>query len=532
MKKIICLILVALLTMSAMLCLVACDNDGGDEYEDGKLIINLRNLYFNDWQGDDVYTDKIEEKFGVIVRPSTYSWADWESQVYNSANGNNLPDVFHFSLDNYNFAKSYDFWRKGETTRALPDDLSRWPNIQSMLNGISNLDELKVDGKLYCLPIAKNIDSTNVQSVYSPFTYVYRRDWAKELKVYQEGDVYTWEQFLDVVDAFYKAKCGNGDIQAIADVEWGFPSILNFYKTAPHCFTLDGTGKVVANYTTDEFLQGLEVAKQWVNDANKKYYGYDQYAANDGDVAKQYYAGRVGIFYENLSLSNYTTLRNKVKQRSEIDTEEKLDDATAIMKVMGPDGKYALEGGENWYSATFFNADMSDTKMEKILDIMDWLLGEEGTRMAAYGIEGYDYEIDAFGQIQLLETGWEKGIDGDYVSKYNGAKFLRYMCTLGYDMDGIDPLVNKKALAILNDWYAFMDEQLLQGNLRVLEEDPSIKWLPTKNKSTHADGMRNDGVATVTQYVYGKIDLDTYKSRFATETWNKVLSEINENLGK
>lgn len=529
MKRIVCLLLTAVLLATSLAGLCACKKDR-DEYEDGKMVLTLRNLYFNEWAGDDVYTDYIEEKFGVVIRPTSYSWADWDSQVYNAANANNLPDVFHFSLDNYNFSKSYEFWKVGQSIRALPSDLSRWPNIANMLGGISNLDELKIDGQLYCLPIAKNPDATNAESVYSPFTYVYRRDWAKELGVYQENDVYTWEQFTALIDAFYRAKCTSGDIAAIADVEWGFPSIINFFKTAPHCFATED-GRVVCNYTTDEFLEGLETARSWANDASKKYYGYDQYAANDGDVAKQYYAGRVGVFYENLSLSNYTTLRNKMKQRSEITTEAQLDDVTAIMKVMGPDGKYVLEGGENWYSATFFNADMSDEKMEKVLDILDWLLSEEGTRMAAYGIEGYDYEMDADGNITLLSSGWEMGIDGQYVEKYNGAKYLRYMATLGYDMDDIDPLVDKKALAILGDWYAFMDAQYAAGKLRILEEDAGVKWLSTTKKSTYSDGMLDDGVTAVVQYVYGKIDKNKYLSQFDSSTWQGVLDEINANLG-
>lgn len=532
MKRTVTLVLAVLMLLSSLSWLTGCKKKGKDEYEDGKLVLNLRNLYFNDWGGDDDYTRYINEKFGVVIKPASYSWADWDSQVYNSANADNLPDVFHFSLDSYNFSKSYDFWREGGSIRALPSDLSRWPHLRKMLSGISNLDELRADdGQLYCLPIAKNPDATAADAAFSPFTYVYRRDWAKELGVYQENDVYTWDQFVALIDAFYRNKCQSGDIVAIADVEWGFPSVINFFKTAPHCYAVEN-GRVVSNYTTSSYLQGLEVARRWASDPSGKYYGFDQYAANDGDVAKQYYGGRVGVFYENLSLSNYTTLRNKMAQRSEIDTKEKLDDVTAIMKVMGPDGKYVLEGGENWFSATFFNADMSDEKMEKVLDILDWLLSEEGTRMATYGIEGYDYEIDASGNITLLETGWEKDMDGRYVDKYNGAKYLRYMATLGYDMDDDDPLVDKTALAVLDDWNAFMNEQYKNGKLRILSEDPRVKWLATDKKSTYSDGMLDDGITSVVQYVYGKIDMNTFRSQFSSRTWNEVLAEINDHIGR
>lgn len=517
---------IALLTSicSLTLGLVGCANKNSSDNE-----ITIRNLYFNDWSGGDTYTNEIEEKFDVHITPSSYSWADWDQQVYGPAQANNLTDVFHFDLDSYNFANSYEYWAKGHVIKALPDDMSKWQNLNKAISAVSNLGALKLNGKLYCLPIIKN--TTRAAQVYSPFTYVYRRDWAKELNVYQENDIYTWDQFKALLDAFLKNKCQSGDITALADVEWGYPSVLNFYKNAPHCFDIDKTsGKVVSNFSTTDFLNGLETAKSWTS-GTKKYYGYDQYAAKDGDVAKQYYAGRVGVFYENLSLANYTTLRKSVDSRTEINTKEKLDDATAIMKVQGPDGKYSLEGTENWFSATFFNYDISDAKMNKVLDILDYLLSDDGTKLALYGKEGYDYNM-VDGQVQLSENGWEKDQNGNYIDKFNGAKYLRYMATLGYDTADDDPLTDKDSLKIINDWSAFMDEQNAKGNLRVLEEDGSVKWLSTPTKSTKAGGLLENANASVTQYCYNKITKDKYLTNLNTSDWQKVLSEINEKLGK
>ena len=526
MKK---LLLSLLFSITCISTLTGCGNNQKEEFnKEGKMVLDIRNLYFNEWTGGDTYTSYIEDKFNVAINPTSYSWADWDSQVYGPVNSNNLSDVFHFSVDNYNFANSYEFWAKGNVTKPLPSDMSRWPNVKKALDKTSNIDKFYIDGKLYCIPIIKNIDTD--ANIYSPFTYVYRRDWAKELGVYKENDVYTWDEFNQLIAAFYKNKCQSGDISAIADVEWGYPSIINYYKNAPHCFSIEN-GKVVATYQTEKFLEGLEVAKSWTTGQNK-YYGYDQYAANDGDVAKQFYAGRVGVFFENLSLANYTQIRKSVGERSEIVTKEQLDDATAIMKVMGPDGKYALEGTENWFSATFFSADISDEKQAKILDILDWLLTDEGTKMALYGIEGYDYNIDATGKVTLLEDGWEKDINGKYIDKLNGAKYLRYLITLGYDTNKEDPLVDKDALKVLDDWYTFMDDKLDNNQLRVIEEDANVKWLSTTNKATKSGTLLDGANSAITQYTYGKISKDEYLAKFKSSTWTTVLNEINEALGK
>ena len=528
MKKLLSLILSVTLLLSVASVFAACGKKGpDDEYgADGKLKITVRNLYFNEWNGEDVYTSRIEDKFGVDFVPSNYSWADWTQQVQQSINGGNVSDVFHFSLDNYNFARSYKFWADDGDIKPLPDDMSRWPNLKKMLDSTSNINALKYNGKIYCIPVAKNIKSQ--EAPYSPFTYVYRRDWAKQYGVYQEGDVYTWEQFNALLQAFANA-FKDTDISALGDVEWGFPSVINMYKNEPHCFAVSG-GQIVPSYTTDNYIQGLEVAKNLVSTG---VYYPDQFSANDGDVYKRYYGGRIGVFYENLSLSNYTTLRKKMWERSEIDTKEKLDDATAIMKVMGPDGKYALEGTDNWFSATFFSGDISDAKQQKVLDVMEWLLSDEGTMMAVYGIEGYDY-VKNGDKITLTEAGWEKDMDGNYIEKFNGAKYLRYMCTLGYDLYPYDPLVDKDSYNILNDWTAFMNAKNSEGKLRILVEDSRVQWLPTPYKAGNSGKLLDDANATVMNYVYGQNvrTLSEYRNKFSTDTWNKVLKEINDALKK
>jgi len=515
---------------------VSC-NEQSDEYdEQGRLIISARNLYFNEWSGGDSYTNYIQDKFNVSINPSPYSWASWDEQVNSAANGDSLTDIFHFSLDSYNFENSYKYWAEGGVTKALPDDMSKWPLLKKSIESCTNIDALKIDGKLYCIPIIKNVNETSID--YSPFTYVYRRDVAKKLGVAKANDEYTWSEFIELVNALYenhyKELSGSA---AIADVEWGFPSLTNFYKQYPHIFGKDANGNVVNNYTTEEYLQGLDLAREWAS-GTKKYYGLAQYSANDGDMNEKYFSNRVGIFYENLSLSNYTTLRNNLMKINKNFTKEQLDDASALLKVKGPDGKYALEGAENWFSATFFNGDMSDEKLEKILDIMEWLLGEEGTQMAAYGIEGYDYNV-VDGKVVLTEDGWEKDKNGKYISKYNGAKYLRYMVTLGYDMNDYDPLVDKDALSVLNAWYDDMNEAASKGELRVVRDDPQIEWAYTPTKAANSGKMLEDANAAVMKYAYGDmkgytggLDKNGYLASFNTSTWTTTLQELNAYIGK
>ena len=529
--------MVALLSLGT---LTACGGDNGkDKYDkDGRLILNLKNVYFDTWEGEDVYTEKINEKFNVTIKASNYDYNSWDEMVNTAMNGDNLTDAIHFNLKAYNFGSTYEKWVQDLMVKPLPDDMSKYPNINKMLNNISNINALKINGKLYGIPIANDI--SNPEKDFSNFTYVYRRDWAKQIDeankgkagytpIYKEGDVYTWEEFNRLVSAFatnIKTLAETDKASAMVDEAWGFPSVTNFYKDVPHCYTKDENGKAINAFTCDKYINGLETAKNFVSN---KYYSQDQYNYKDGTANKQYVSGFAGILYDNFSLANYITLRKTFKKNNKY---KDLEDGTALLKVKGPDGKFALEGTENWFSMTLFNYKISDEKMDRILKILDWLLSEEGTRFAIYGEEGYDYSI-VDGEVVLNPTSWEKGSNGEYGSKPNGAKYLRYMATLGNDTKSFDPYTDMDAYNILNGWINEMKTAKAAGNLRVVKEPADIDWMSTKTKNDKTESILADANVWVLQYCYNTIkSIDDYKAKFNNASWSKILEEINQKLGK
>ena len=528
----------ALMSLSA---LTGCGgNSAADKYDkNGRLILNLKNVYFDQWQGEDMYTDIINEKFGVTIKATNYAYEDWDTMVNTAINGNNLTDTIQFNLKAYNFGSTYEEWVNFGMLKALPNDMSKWPNLKSMLDNISNIDALKIDGKLYGIPIANDIK--NPQKDFSNFTYVYRRDWAKQIDelnkdkegyqpVYREGDVYTWDEFTRLCDAFntnLKTLSGMSQASVLVDEQWAFPSVTNFYKDAPHCYAKDANGKAIANFAGEKYLSGLEVAKDFVS--SKKIYSQDQFNFADNKANQLYLGGQAAILYDNYSLANYIKLRKLFKASQKyVD----LDDGTAFLKIKGPDGKFALEGTENWFSMTMFNADISNKKQEKILDILDYLLSEEGTRLAIYGKEGYDYTM-VDGQVVLNEMGWEKdSMTGQYANKTNGAKYLRYMATLGNDTKSYDPFTELDAYNLLSAWQEEMKAAKAAGNLRVVKEPADISWMSTLEKNDKTEGLLNDANTAVLKYCFNKISLDDYKKSFESNNWKKVLQEINAKLGK
>ena len=137
------LIKCSLLMVSSLSLLAGCGrNSNEDKYEDGKLILKLKNLYFSSWDGTDSYTEAIEEKFGVKIEPSSYDYNNWGEQVSSSVNANNLPDLFHFDLESFNFGNTYKTWAKGRILKALPSDLSKWPKVKNLIENWDDRNRL------------------------------------------------------------------------------------------------------------------------------------------------------------------------------------------------------------------------------------------------------------------------------------------------------------------------------------------------------------------------------------------------------
>ena len=540
MRKRYLVLLTPVLALSS-LSLASCGGRDSkpDEYDrEGRLIVTMRNLYFSDYTetNNDVYFRELQDKFGLSLKFQTYDWSNWETQVSGAINGGNLTDVFHAKIDSYNFANTYKFWAEEELIKPLPSDLSRWPHIFDMLQNTSNIDKLFVNGKLYGLPIAKN--TTDYSTSFSPFTYIYRRDWAKKWGVYQENDIYTWEQF-EALLAKFKTELSKTSRYALGDVEWGYPSIVNFYKQVPHCYAYDDEQhKYVNNYLTDEYIEGLEKSKEFKTNG---YYYSAQHSAPDGTLNKEYYSSRIGVLYENLSYSNFETIKKQLKKLNASVSGFDVDEATAIMKIKAPNtasnihaDKYVLEGTDNWFSMTFFDYLISDKKQEMILDMIDWLLSKEGTIFSIYGINGYDYKINSTThEIELIPGAWPKDPQtGEIANKPNGAKMVRYLASLGYDTYSYDPLTDKESVAYLESWESEMKDALQEGKLDVLKETKDVMWLTSNLKARYSGIMRTNALGTVMNYIYGTNGITSiakYKSEFGYP-WPEVLAEINKNI--
>lgn len=139
--------------------------------------------------------DYFQKLFNVEIDLWPLTFNNRHEQTRQWVASGNMPDLMWMDLDETMFAE-YANWSLQDMFEAYPtmEELEeKWPNIAEIYNRSENVgDELMtVSGKRYAHPMLRENPEYNFMSAMG---WIYRRDWAKQLGLYQEDDIYTWDE--------------------------------------------------------------------------------------------------------------------------------------------------------------------------------------------------------------------------------------------------------------------------------------------------------------------------------------------------
>lgn len=526
-KRVLFIIIAAIMLAACFTgCLPAIEGEDSDKITapkfDKKLDITIGTIA--SVTTDNSLFDFIEDKFNVNITYQMLDYNAWTEQVNGMINGGDMIDLLEWDLRPF-LATTYQEYIVGEILKPLPSNLQYFPNVKAMLDKMPVVKHLKGkhDGKLYCLPLQHGIEETEDGMLISDMHYVYRRDWAKQLGLYKPGDKYTFSEMEALLQAF-KEKGAN--IKPFADVPWGIPSLVSYYITQSGAFVKDSSGKYVWKYSQNSFITGLNKVKSL---KDRGYYNVDFYTDTEADLFNHYKGNMIGIYFNNYTIRNLNNIRMAMSKANPHMTEEQIRDATATFYLVDENGKVANEGMDNWWSVMLFNYSMPNEKMARILAIMDWFLSEEGLKYCAYGIKGQDWEEDEEGNVILL---WQKDDNGEYLEKDLGGQNLRWIVSTCSDMHLLNPMIPQ---SVKDDYLAYrteMNNLKDQGKLHFVEIDREMQWLSAPTKDHYAGVFRNEAQTAITKYIAGETNAITAFTNKYKNNIQKVLEEINTNLGK
>ena len=367
---------------------------------------------------DDALWNYYTDKFNFTVDWVPLQYAERFDKLRIWIATDDLPDVVWIGLNDVIYSE-YITWMNSGMFAEVPS-LDAYPNIQAMYDQEAMLgDELcTFDGKLMSLPAMR--DSASYDFMIN-MGIGYRADWAEKLGMRNEGDVYTWDEFMNLLQAFIEQDPGGngaGNTYGLCTRMGYFPDILGIWQTNPTPWTFEEPGYIemdgqyVWYPSTDAYIEGLKIVKDLYD---RGILWPDNVIDSSETLYRELYvAGQMGAMAQNLSLGFVSQVRDDMIK---VDPSLERDKVYAIARISNPgtEDEFYQHAVASYWSCVAFSLKATDTQKDRFLATQDWNLSPEGLNLGLYGLEGTDFTVNDDGSINLL---WEKDEAGTYVDPY------------------------------------------------------------------------------------------------------------------
>lgn len=366
----------------------------------------------------------LTEKFNIEWDFIPVTWGDWNEKVRAWIAGDDLPDILWWDMKAGNTSE-FRVWADAGAFREIPTDLSQWPELEALRERAWS-DEvfLTVNDKLYGWPCLRANPEWYQDACFNQF--VYRRDWAKAVDMYKEGDVYTWDEVKAMIKAVQEKDPGNngaGQTIGMVSETWAFPGVfleLSGTQQKRYGYQInDETGLYEYYAATEGYLKELKHVTQLYQEG---YIWKDQVVDSGSDGMNNFYGGKAFVALTGAGPSWLTGSAWPKMVDTGICASR---DDVAPMIILSPEdnASFYLIQTEDLWTVAHFRHNLEDEKMTRILDIWNWLATDEGRIYRLAGLEGVDYTKSDDGTYDIL---WEKDAEGNLINPYVDYNFNHF----------------------------------------------------------------------------------------------------------
>ena len=374
----------------------------------------------------DAVLEKLENDFNIEIEPVAVTWNDFSEKFQIWSATNELPDIVAHSQS----LKDVWKWKDQGVIRAIPDDLSAYPNLSKYLED-ERSNVFVQDGKRWAIP---RLQFSDDKYAYGKTIFVWK-DIYDSLGLEKKPETYD-----ELKEMFLKIKEQYPDMVPLTSQNLGY---MFFLVMNENPYMMDGYGKFESGKWENGFFQestvdALEKMRElWSLGIIDKDWPINKDTTNGGDkFAEKRAAAVVTTPYPTHIYYTFGTTWEKM--HPDEDLGENLE---MINMPSSSDGKWYFNSG-TFYSESYFSANVDDAKMERILQLYDYLLSEDGINLMRYGIEGVDF-VKSGDEIEITR---EKDESGNFVAlttKYPSVGSLRPLVFWDEDFPFVDPTIKE-----------------------------------------------------------------------------------------
>lgn len=359
-----------------------------------------------DIQKDEV-AKRIYDKTKVIMKPITSSTASQVEQLKLWGASATLPDIMLTYTIDTDIIRYYQWIDQG-LLRDIPENLiSKYPQIKKIFDENTVANAVKdIKGKYYHIPRPESLKGYLKSSFVATY---YRKDWMKNVGINEEPK--TVDEFYEMLKKF---TTGDPDGNKKNDTFGLTMPKLNMDAFAIHGIMpiswKEKDGQWVPSWTLKETAEALK----WFRKLYQEKILDPEFAQTTWQMALQKMAkNQCGVMFRNQSDYWVDKTINQEFGGANPQIARPLD----AMGLMGPIKKdantpavwpaYFAPGG------TEVSANVSDEKLDRILNLYEYLVSDEARAYVRYGIEGQTYKKngdtieflkDPNGKLYMKET--------------------------------------------------------------------------------------------------------------------------------
>jgi putative aldouronate transport system substrate-binding protein len=412
---------------------------------------------FPEGQEPDEIARIVSDKFKIKLTPINVGWGDADEKYNTWAASGQLPDIIG-AIAMPGTGRYYQ-WISDGVVRPLPDAVS-YSEIGRLMEQ-PELTAFAVEGKNYFLP----------RQTYGDAAWwamdrglIARKDWLDKLGMAAPK---TEEDYINLTVALAKNDPdGNGENDTVGFVPVG-PWILLSQGWTGFGYTdwpwmRDTDGKFRQAVSGERTFRMMQFFKKMFQAG-----GLDpDFATLESDQALEKFAsGKAGILGRQVSPKHL-----KAVMDSWVKLQPDKDFVESIVILHGPtvDGNYTRFSEKAYWSESYIEANVDDAKMERIMQLYNFLYSKEGMYMMQFGLDQKDYTIEN-GKIKLLtEINPETGLNKPTYEIYPFTYAMSYLAAWTGDLVQYeDPSIPE----------AIRDLTVAERDFRLANwKDPKIDW--------------------------------------------------------
>ncbi|WP_113676062.1 extracellular solute-binding protein [Vallitalea guaymasensis] len=456
---------------------------------------------------DDALLKEVEEKFNVTFKVIPTAWSDWSEKYITYAASGELPDVFaHDIIGN----SIYHNWIKEGLIRSIPEDLSKYPNVQKIFNQADAKKTKYVDGNYYMIPrqTYKSVNRWALDRVI-----MVRKDWMENLGI---SDPQNFEEFKAMLKAFVEDdpdNNGKDDTIGLVINNMNFAALLFLgsypeLSNIPRCWVKEDS-KWMPAYANRKAIDAIGQLKELYQEGLL----YKNFAiANTEDAKNKFAEGKAGVFFYGNSYNYIPDMWDRYNPDQNF-----LDSVKYLHMWPAPDGNIYKYTEATWWSESYFSSKCSDEKMERILAIYDWTLSEEGSLTCRLGIKGKDWDVKN-GEIVITRPKDENGNFINMFEYYPSFEVLSNMAAWQQDI-----MYEKNALnnSICGEDIVDMSIREMawhDNNAKIVNYNYDIVFMSTPAKDRLSRVNINDEIVKI-----------ILSEKSVEEAYNDMIDRLNEN---